>query len=74
MSRIRRAAERANLLEHFAAENLALDCKASPLVIVEEDTFLAELLLEDLVLRDQVFDDALLLTIDPPGQGEQLLL
>jgi hypothetical protein len=32
---------------------------------------LAELLFENVVLRDQVFDHALLLTVNPAGQGEQ---
>ena len=60
-----------DFLKRLTAKDLAFDGKASSLVIVEENTFFAQLLLEDLVLRDEIFDDALLFLIDPASQGEQ---
>ncbi len=42
--------QRADLLKRFAAEDLALYRKSPTLVIVKQDAFLSELLLEHLVL------------------------
>jgi len=54
---------------------LAFDRQASALVIIEEDSALADLFLEDLILGAKVLDDLLLLPIDPACQDdeEQLL-
>jgi hypothetical protein len=68
--RVRRD-NRGDLIEHLSTKCLAFDGKAAVLGIVEEDAFLPELLLEELVLRGQVFDDLLLVTVDPAGKSEQ---
>jgi len=44
---------------------------ASSLVVIQEDAFLAELLLDDLILCNEVVDDLLLFAIEPAGQGDQ---
>src|SRR5262249_27770035 len=41
------------------------------LVVVEQDAFLAQLLLEHLVFGTEVLDDLLLLAMDPAGQDDQ---
>src|SRR5262249_37557719 len=62
----------ADTLEQLAAEDLGFDGQAAPLVIVEYDTALAELLLEDFVFGAEVVDHVLLLAIHPAGKdGEQ---
>lgn len=42
--------DRGNVLECLASQDLTLDCEAPTLVIVEQDTLLANLLLQNLVL------------------------
>jgi hypothetical protein len=56
-------------LQHLPAEDLAFNCQTTPLIIVEQDAFFAELPFEDLVLRAQVLDSILLPVIDPAGQN-----
>ena len=51
-----RSYDSGNLLQHLPAEDLAFDRQTAPLVIVEQDAFLAELFFEDLVLSTQVLD------------------
>ena len=48
------------------------DSQSPSLIIVEQDAFLANLLLEYLVLRDQVMDHFLLLALDPADQDEEI--
>ena len=60
-----------DLSEHLAAEDLALDRQASPLVVGEPDAFLAVRFLQDLILGAQILDDLLLLPIDPAGEDDQ---
>ncbi|MAG94824.1 MAG: hypothetical protein CMJ48_13935 [Planctomycetaceae bacterium] len=45
-----------------------------PLVAVEQNTFLAELLPEHLILGQQALDHKLLLPIDPAGQDQRIEL
>ena len=56
------------LFELLSAQDLSLDCQSSPLVIVEKNAFLAEFLFKDCLLGAKVFDDFLLLAIDPAGK------
>lgn len=39
--------------------------------MIQQDAFLAKLLLEHLILRPEIFDDVLLLAIHPAGQDHQ---
>jgi hypothetical protein len=41
------------------------------LIVIEQDSPFTELFPEDLVLRAQILDDLLLLTINPAGENEQ---
>jgi hypothetical protein len=69
-----RRKQRADLLQHLAAQNLAFDGQAAPLIIIEQDPFLTELLLEHLTFSAKVFDLLLLLLVDPASEyGRQLL-
>ena len=57
--------KRAHLGKSLSAKDLAFDCKASALVVIEENPSFSKLLFENLVLGPQILDDFLLLTIDP---------
>ena len=54
--------------------HLALRRESATLVVGESQPWLADLLLEDAVLLDEVIDDLGLVAIDPAGEGgeEQL--
>ncbi len=69
-NRVRRD-ESADLFQHLATEHFAFDRQAPPLVVIEQDAALGELLLEHLILGTQVFDHLLLLTIHPAGQDHE---
>ena len=56
--------------EELTTEALGLDGKTPSLVVIEEDPFLTEFLLEDLVLGDKILDDTLLLAVEPAGQSQ----
>jgi hypothetical protein len=60
-----------NLQQYFAAQDFAFDGQATTLVIAEKNSLPAQLLFEDLILGDQVFDDLLLLPVEPAGQNNQ---
>ena len=68
--RIRRE-QRADFLETFATEDLALDCQTTPLVVGEQDAFLAQLLFQHLVFGPQVLDHLLLLLVDPARENDE---
>ena len=59
----------ADLLQPLPTENLALDRQSTPLVVAEQDAFLAQLFFEHLVLGPQVLDYLLLLPVDPACQN-----
>jgi len=60
--------------KQLAAEDLALDRQATPLVVVEQDALLAEQFPEHLVFGPLEVDGRLLTLIDPAGQdGEEQL-
>ena len=61
----------ADLCQPLAAEHLAGHGQAPPLVVAEQDAFLAELFLEHVVLGSQVLDHLLLLLVDPAGQNDE---
>ena len=71
--RIRRE-QRADFFESLATEDLAFDRQSTPLIIVQQDAFLAELLFEDLVFGSQVFNHFLLLAIDPTSEDDDIKL
>ena len=58
-------------VEHPAAEDLAFDGEPASLVVVEEYSFLSELLPEYLILSEEVLDGVLLPAIDPAGEDEE---
>ena len=66
--------QRADLLEPFPTEKLAFHRQSPSLVIVEQDPFLANPLLEYPVLRDQVMDHFLLLALDPANEDYEVEL
>jgi len=61
----------AQLAQYLHAELLTLHGEATPLVIGKPKTFGAELLTQHPVLFLQVFDDLLLLPIEPTGERNQ---
>lgn len=63
--------DRRELLEEAAAEQLALGSDATALVVREPQPLCAELLPENSVPFAQVVDRALLLAVDPSGDGEE---
>jgi hypothetical protein len=62
---------RADFLECLAAQNLSFDGKAAPLVISEQDAFLAKPLFQYRVFSPQVLDNILLMAINPTRDGEE---
>src|ERR1035441_9235601 len=66
-----RREERADLVQELATQDLAFDGQATTLVVVEQDPFLAVLLLEHLDYHTLVLDDFLLLVVDPPSDNRQ---
>jgi hypothetical protein len=69
-----RREQRADFPQQPASQDFAFDGQAAALVIVEQDPFLAEFFLEDLVFGAEVFDELLLLVVDPAGEnGNQKL-
>jgi hypothetical protein len=48
--------------------------QSAPLVIVQQNAFLAQLFLEYPVLSAKVVDDNLLLPVDPSGENEEIQL
>ena len=63
-----RSEQRANFLEAFATEDLALDCQTTPLVVGEKNAFLAQLLFQHLVFGPQVLHHFLLLRLIQPAR------
>jgi len=59
------------LVEQLAAEDLAFDGEPTALAIVEEYSFLSELLPEYVILSEEVLDDALLPAIDPASEDQE---
>ena len=53
---------------------LSSDCQPTSLVVIEQDTFLSKLLIEDLIFGSKVLDHFLLLTVDPTGEDEETQL
>jgi hypothetical protein len=58
------------LIERLTAEDLALDGEPTALAVVEEYSFLSELLPEYPILSEEVLDGVLLPAIDPAGEDE----
>jgi len=55
--------------QDLTAQHLAFDAQALALVIVQQDSPLAELLLQNLFLGAKVLDDRLLAPVDPAGKN-----
>src|ERR1019366_5606961 len=66
-----RREQRTDLVQELATQDLAFDGQAAPLIVVEQDPFLAHLLSEHLVFRAQILDPFLLLVVDPPRENGQ---
>ncbi len=58
-------------VESFATEDLAFDGQASTLVVVEQDSTLAEVFSQHLVLSQQILDRVVLVSVNPAGQDEK---
>jgi hypothetical protein len=58
-------------LEHLAAEDFAFAGQPATLIVGQEDSPFAEFFFEDLVHGAEVFDDILVLAIDPTGQDDE---
>ncbi len=59
------------LVEHLAAEDLAFDGEPTSLAIVEEYSFLSELLPEYVILSEEVLDGVLLPAVDPASEDQE---
>ena len=58
-------------MQHFSSARYKHGRKTPPLVVVKQDPFLAELLLQHLILGAEILDGSLLFTLNPAGQREQ---
>ncbi|MBM3791954.1 MAG: hypothetical protein FJW35_16605, partial [Acidobacteria bacterium] len=59
------------LMEHLAAEDSAFDGEPASLAVVEENSFLSELLPECVIRSEEVLEGVLLPPIDPAGEDEE---
>ena len=59
------------MLEHLPSENPAFDGQAPPLVVVEQDSALSELLSQNSILGKEVLDGVLLSAVDPAGEDQE---
>ncbi len=69
-----RREQSAKLFESLATEDLALNRKTTPLIVVEQNAFPANLFLEYLIFGVEIFDNFLLMAIDPAGDNHQAKL
>jgi hypothetical protein len=60
-----------HLIEHLPPEYLAFLRQTLPLIIVEQNAFLAELFSEHAILGTKVFNHVLLLMVDPAGEDQE---
>ena len=63
-----RSKDRGNFLQCLAAQYLPFEGEAAPLVVAQQDAFLAELLFQHLVLGAQVFECFLLMPVYPASK------
>ena len=61
----------ADLLQYLPAQDSPLHGQPATLIIVEQDSFLPELLLQHVDLRPLKVNDLLLLLVDPAGENHQ---
>ncbi len=59
------------LLQHLTSENPTFDGQAPPLVLVEQDSALSELLSQNSILREEVLGGLLLSAVDPAGEDQE---
>ncbi len=57
--------------ESFATEDPTLNGQTSTLVVIEQDSTLAEVFSQHLILSQQILDRVLLVSVDPTGQDEK---
>ncbi len=57
-----------DLGEAFSTQDLPFDCQARALIVVQENPLFAQFLFQDLIFAAQVFDQLLLLSMDPGRQ------
>jgi hypothetical protein len=62
---------RGDFLKRLAAQYLSFDGQAAPLIITEQDAFLAELLFQYLVFSPQVLDNILLTPVNPTRDDKE---
>jgi hypothetical protein len=65
-----RCDERGDFGEDASSDGLAPHGQSASLVVGQPEASATELLLEDSVLLAEIFDDRILLTGDPAGQGD----
>jgi len=63
-----RSHDAGQLLKHLPTEDLAFDSQPPALVVVEQDSFLSELLSGNSILREEVLDSVLLSAVEPAGE------
>ena len=63
--------ERADLLQHFASQDLSLGGQPTALIVIEQDPFLAQLFFEHVNFRPLKLDNLLLLAVYPARQNNQ---
>ena len=66
--------ERAEFSKQLASEYFAFNRQSTALIIVEQDSSLAEFLLENSILSHQILDDFLLLAVDPAREHDETQL
>ena len=71
MSCLVERAKRSNFQTKTVVEDLTLNGQTSTLVVIEQDSTLAEVFSQHLILSQQILDRVLLVSVDPTGQDEQ---
>jgi hypothetical protein len=64
-----RVAKVRTLCEDFPAEFLSFCCKPTPLVVTKSKTSMTDLLPQDPIFLNQIFNDLLLSLVQPTSEG-----
>ena len=63
--------QRADFAQQCAPQNFPFDGQPAPLIVIQQNPFLALQFLEYLILGAKILDDLLLLLVDPSSQDRQ---
>ena len=69
-----RREQRADFCQPIAPEYFALNCQSSPLIVRKHNPFFINVFPENIVLGSKVFNNFLLLAIDPSSEDEKVQL